>query len=102
MSLPVRITPEAEGQIREMENWWRRNRPAAPDLFLNELIESFELLSGAPQIGHLYRPSPVRRVRRLLLRGARYHIYYAVVQSEVRILPMWHAQRGVGPPLRTP
>jgi hypothetical protein len=39
----------------------------APDLFLNELSESFELLSGAPQIGHLYRPSHVRGVRRLLL-----------------------------------
>ncbi len=101
MSLPVRVTPEAEAQVREIENWWRKNRLAAPDLFLDELSESFELLSGAPQLGHLYRLSPVRGVRRLLLRGTRYHIYYAVVQNEVRVLAVWHAQRGVGPPLRT-
>ncbi len=101
MSLPVRITPEAEVQVREIENWWRKNRLAAPDRFLNELSESFELLSGAPQIGPLYRASPVRGVRRLLLRATRYHIYYVVVQNEVRVLAVWHAQRGVGPPLRT-
>jgi plasmid stabilization system protein ParE len=101
VSLPVRTTPEAEAQIREIENWWRKNRLAAPDLFINELSESFELLSWAPQIGHLYRPSPVRGVRRLLLGGTRYHVYYAVVRKEVSVLAVWHAQRGVGPPLRT-
>lgn len=68
MSLPVQTTPEAGAQIREIENWWRTNRLAAPDLFLNELSESFKLLSGAPQIGHLYRASPVPGVRRLPLR----------------------------------
>jgi len=68
VSLPVRTTPEAEAQIREIDNWWRKNRPVSPDLFLNELNESFEILAGAPQIGRLYRPSPVQHVRRLLLR----------------------------------
>lgn len=102
MTLLVRITAEAEAQIREIEIWWRKNRQAAPDLFLNELSESFELLSSAPQIGHLYRASPVRGTRRLLLRGTRYHIYYVLLPNEVRVLAVWHAQRGVGPPLRIP
>ena len=68
MSIPVQATPEAEEQIREIDGWWRKNRLAAPDLFLDELSESFDLLSGAPQIGRLYRQSPVKGVRRLLLR----------------------------------
>lgn len=37
MNLSVRITPEAEAQIREINNWWRRHRNAAPDLFVDEL-----------------------------------------------------------------
>ena len=102
MSLPVRITPEAEAQIREIDSWWRENRTAAPDLFLSELSESLELIAGAPHIGRLYRRSPVRRTRRLLLRGSRYHIYYVLGPEEVRVLAVWHALRGVGPPVRTP
>jgi plasmid stabilization system protein ParE len=101
LSFPVQTTPEAAAQIREIEGWWRRNRPAAPDLFLNELSESFELLGDAPPIGRLYRQSPVRNVRRLLLRGTRYRVYYVTMPAEVRVLAIWHAQRGVGPPLRT-
>ena len=102
MTLPVRITPKAEAQILEIDSWWRENRKAAPDLFLSELSESFELIAGAPQIGRLYRASPVRQVRRLLLRETRYHVYYVIVADEVRVLALWHARRGVGPPLREP
>jgi len=35
--LPVRTTPEADAQIREIDRWWRRNRPASPNLFADEL-----------------------------------------------------------------
>jgi hypothetical protein len=55
VSLPVRLPPEAETQIREIDSWWRENRLAVPDLFLSELTESFDLIAGAPQIGRLYR-----------------------------------------------
>jgi len=101
VSLPLRTTPEAEAQIREIDNWWRKNRLASPDLFLDELKESFEIIAGAPQIGRLYRPSPVRQVRRLLLKRTRYHVYYVPIAREVTVLAVWHAQRGVGPPLRS-
>ena len=100
MNLTVRTTPEADAQIREIDDWWRTNRSAARDLFLNELSDAFELIAAAPQLGRLYRRSSLRDVRRLLLRKSRYHVYYATVSAEVRILAVWHAQRGVGPPLR--
>lgn len=101
MNQLVRVTPEAETQIREIDSWWRENRLAVPDLFLGELNESFQLIAGAPQIGRLYRKSPVRNARRLLLKQTRYHVYYVSMPDEVRVLAVWHAQRGVGPPLRT-
>ena len=100
MSLPVRTTPEADAQIREIDGWWRSNRPAAPDLFLDELTASFDILGDAPHIGRLYRQSPIAGTRRVLLKGACYHVYYVPRSDEVRVLALWHAQRGVGPPLR--
>ena len=100
MNLPVRTTPEADAQIREIDDWWRTHRVAAPDLFLNELAASFEIIAHAPQIGRAYRQSPVPRTRRILLKETRYHVYYVPRADEVRVLAVWHAERGVGPPLR--
>jgi pyruvate carboxylase len=37
VSLLVRITPEAEAQIRIIDSWWRENRTALPNLFADEL-----------------------------------------------------------------
>lgn len=76
MSLQVRTTPEAGDQIGAIDEWWRRNRLAAPDLFLDELAGSFEIIGHTPQIGRVYRQSPVPGTRRILLKGSRYHVYY--------------------------
>jgi plasmid stabilization system protein ParE len=100
VSLPVRATPEADAQISEVDDWWRTNRRSSPDLFLEELTAAFNLIGDAPQLGRLYRQSPVPGTRRVLLKGTRYHVYYVPRPDELRVLAVWHAQRGVGPPLR--
>jgi plasmid stabilization system protein ParE len=100
VNLPVRTTPEADAQIRAIDDWWRTNRPAARDLFLAELAASFDMISHAPHIGRLYRLSPIAGARRILLKDSRYHVYYVARSEEVRVLAVCHARRGVGPPLR--
>ncbi|HUO05021.1 MAG TPA: type II toxin-antitoxin system RelE/ParE family toxin [Candidatus Binataceae bacterium] len=100
MSLPVRTTPEADAQIRAIDKWWRENRTASSELFADELAAAFDLIGHAPGIGRSYRRSPVSSTRRILLKAARYHVYYASSTNEVRVLAVWHARRGVGPPLR--
>lgn len=99
MSLPVRTTREADAQILAIDAWWRGNRRASPDLFLDELTESFDIIGHAPQIGRPYRRSPISGTRRVLLSATRYHVYYVPQHDEVRVLAVWHARRGVGPPL---
>jgi plasmid stabilization system protein ParE len=86
----VRTTPEADAQIRAIDDWWRANRPTSPDLFLDELAAVFDLLPHAPQIGQLYRQSPVPSTRRILLRGTRYHVYNAPSVDQLRVLAVWH------------
>ena len=100
MSLPVGTTPDADTQIRTIDDWWRANRRASPDLFFEELSRAFELVARVPHIGRLYRRSPVPGTRRILLRGTRNHVYYIPGEHEVRILAVWHGERGAGPPLR--
>ncbi len=103
MSLPVRTTPEADLKIREIDDWWRRNRDAARDLFFDffdELRAAFEIIGHTPHIGRLYRQSPVLSTRRVLLKATRYHVYYIAGPDDVTVLAMWHGRRGVGPPLR--
>ena len=100
MSLPVRTTADADDQIRAIDYWWRTNRTASADLFVDELAASFEMIAQAPNIGRPYSYSPVPGTRRILLKGTRYHVYYVPCEDEVRVLAVWHAQRGVGPPLR--
>jgi plasmid stabilization system protein ParE len=100
VNLPVRTTPEADAQIRQIESWWRSNRPASPNLFVDELAAAFNIIGHAPNIGRRYRRSPVAGTRRVLLRGTRYHVYYVVSVDEVKVLAVWHGRRGVGPPLR--
>jgi plasmid stabilization system protein ParE len=102
VNLPVRTTPEVEEQIAAADEWWRLNRLAAPDLFLEELADALDLIGQAPLIGRAYRPSPLPGTRRVLLKRSRYHVYYVPLIAEVRVLALWHALRGSGPPLRTP
>jgi plasmid stabilization system protein ParE len=51
VSLPVRTTPQADAQIREIDAWWRANRTSAADLFLDELNQAFEMIAAEPLIG---------------------------------------------------
>jgi plasmid stabilization system protein ParE len=100
VNLAVRTTPDAESQVRAIDDWWRRHRAAAPDLFLDELETAFTLIGSAPNVGHPYRRAPVGGTRRVLLARTRYHVYYAPLGDEVVLLAVWHARRGSGPPLR--
>ena len=99
MTLPVTTTPEADAQIRTIDDWWRKSRHASPNLFFDELSSAFDLIAHAPNIGRLYRRSPIVGTRRVLLRGSRHRVYYVSREGEVIILAVWHGERGTGPPL---
>jgi plasmid stabilization system protein ParE len=100
VNLDVRTTPEADDQVRVIDNWWQRHRIAAPTLFLDELEAAFSLIGHAPDVGRSYRRSPIVGTRRVLLPRTRYHVYYVQLEGVVLVLAVWHAKRGSGPPLR--
>ncbi len=93
------VAPEADAQIQEIDVWWRANRPAAPDLFREELTGAFLSIRTLPQMGRPIRHHRVKGLRRVVLRATRYHAYYVVHRNAIFILAIWSAVRGSGPPL---
>lgn len=97
----VAFSKSASEQASAIDDWWRENRPAAPDLFWRELEAAIELLRTSPALGPIYAPSPVPGVRRVLIGRSRYHVYWEIdaATRTVTITAVWHAERGSGPPM---
>jgi plasmid stabilization system protein ParE len=100
MTVGIFTTPESDAQILTIDRWWRRERPAAPNLFAEELAAAFELLASVPKAGRRYRHPRIPGIRRILLRSTRYHVYYKHHEDTVIVLVVWSGVRGSGPALK--
>lgn len=100
-SYRVELSPEALEQAYAIDDWWRRNRPAAPDLFVAELTVALERLEGSPLSSARYDQAGMVGLRRLLLPRTRYHVYFTVVEDQavVEVHAVWHSAQGKGPAL---
>jgi len=50
----LRVSSRAQRETDRIDGWWRKNRPAAPTLFLRELVCVVELLLHSPTLGTAY------------------------------------------------
>ena len=98
----LEVAPRAEAQIRRISEWWRANRPAAPELFARELAHALEAIVETPMLGVRYAERQGVTIRRVLLRKSGYHAYFSYDPDAdvASVRAVWHAARGVGPPLR--
>ena len=99
--LHIEVSDLAKAQIRAAEQWWRLNRPKAPNAIREELERASSLISVQPEVGARARNISLPGVRRLHLARVRYDVYYRVVTEpeQVEVLAFWHASRRGGPPL---
>lgn len=102
MSLRVRLTREARQQADLADEWWQKNRTAAPDAFWNEFIEALERLTDAPEIGVRVSIRSAPNLRRVLLPTSKYHVYYEATARVLKVRAVWGAQRGRPPSLAGP
>jgi len=98
VSKPVVTTPQADLQIETIDWWWREHRDKAPDLFQEELALAFRMLATAPGVGKRY-PHARARVRRILLRSTRNHVYYVEEDDRLLVVAVWGAVKVSGPDL---
>ena len=89
------VAPVAEVQIDAALLWWARNRVAGRELRAREIDAAIETIEQVPQVGRRTRSRLFRDVRRLLLRGSGYHLYYQVSHQrrQVRVVYFRHARR---------
>lgn len=98
----LRFGRRAFRDVERIDAWWRANRPAAPELFSDELQDALSLLATAPTIGAPYAAPTRRPTRRLLLPDTQVHVYYRIEADgdTVSIMRLWSARRGRGPALQ--
>lgn len=86
-------------QAQGIRAYWTENRPAAPDLFVEELGAALRKLEVVPRVGAPYESATLREMRRVLMPRTRYHIYYTLDDDSriVRVHAIWHTSRGQGP-----
>jgi plasmid stabilization system protein ParE len=98
--LRIRAAAVASAEAKQIDEWWRANRPAAPDLFRDEFAHALSLIDALPRAGRLVRRAGISGVRYVLLRSTRYHVYYTIDADGILIVSIWSSVRGSGPDLR--
>lgn len=99
MSFRVRISPEAERQVRELEGWWPANRRAARTSFKEAFSAAVGHISRMPSIGRPCDDMGLPGVRRLSIQGTPYTVFYSVDReaTEILIAAVWSRARGSSP-----
>ncbi len=95
--MKVELSAEVQAQVDRIDAWWQENRPAAPNLFAEELEAALHALAETPAVAVRYAPEP--GVRRLLLRRTHHHLYVIEEAARVCVVAVWSAYRGRGPRL---
>ncbi len=95
------FTPRARARIATVRGWWRRHRPDAPRLFLDELRAAVATIRERPEAVPVHRTVRALTMRRVLLPKTRQFLYYSVDSDAgvVTIHSVWGAQRGSEPKL---
>ncbi len=98
------IVDEAEEQLREINDWWVVNRPAAATLVIDEFERCVTLLENTPDIGTGFHRTTVPGVRRLIMKRTKHLVYYVHDDNNavVYVIAVWGAPKEGDPALRDP
>ena len=92
-ALVIVFTPRANDELLAAVTWWRTNRPNAPRLLDDEIARALQRIAAYPRSGV---PVRGRDVRRVILRGSGYWLFYRIRPrlARIEIVSLWHARRG--------
>jgi len=89
VSLPVRLTPEAEADVSEAEAWYRGRGLGLGDEFLRSLDASLQSIARFPESC----PVVHRPLRRALLRRFPSCVFYVAESERIVVVGVLHARR---------
>ncbi len=85
----ARITSAAQADLAQALHWYRRHRPGLDRRFIEAFELAIDTISRHPEVGHEVEGS----VRRYLLRGFPYALFYLVYKTEVVVVACMHGAR---------
>lgn len=85
----LRVRKAARAEIAAAFDWYLQRSPAAAAQFLEAMDQAMRLIEEAPE-GH---PVIRGRLRRVLLRGFPYGVYFKVYPSTISIVGVIHGRR---------
>lgn len=91
----VGVAPRAMAEVATIARWWRKNRPAAPRLFKQELDAALVAISERPEIGPRVRLLRYPEGRSYVLRRSSYVVLYDVdlEAAQVTVVRVRHGRR---------
>jgi hypothetical protein len=97
----IRVSGRARVRIGKQDEWWRRHRLDAPELFKQELAMALARILRARKVRKPYGEIDGEPVWRVLLPTTEQHVYFTVddAAGEVVIETIWGARRRRGPKL---
>lgn len=90
----VAYVPGVAAQLDAALRWWAAHRDSSA-LLAREFERVLALIRATPELGQRARTSRFGRLHRMLLPRTRYHVYYRIHETEVRVefVLFRHAQR---------
>lgn len=91
----IEFSARAEADLEDIAEWWSKHRDVGPEPFFEELEDAERRLLANPEIGAPWRKRDGELVRRWLLEGTHYHIYYVyrAEENQLWVLTVWGAKR---------
>jgi plasmid stabilization system protein ParE len=91
----IEFSARAEADIEAIAKWWSRNRDVGPGPFFAELEEAEKQLLNNPEQGAPWRRRDGELVRRWLMEGTQYHLYYVFrpEDNQLWVLTVWGTKR---------
>lgn len=89
MNYALVFRPEARDELDEAYNWYESQQSGLGDNFLEKVDEALERICQMPES----YPVVYRDVRRAVIQGFPYIVYYRIVSSRAIVTAIFHGRR---------
>jgi plasmid stabilization system protein ParE len=89
VSLPVRLSPEAEAELEEAFTYYESKRRGLGKRFRNEVLAVARLIGKYP----LHRAKVFGEARAWSVPGFRYNLYYVEMSGWIEVVSVFHQSR---------
>ena len=89
MSLPIVLDPEAQAEFDEAYDFYEGRRSCLGELFADAVQAILDRIGQMPHIHQIV----VQDIRRAVVRGYPYCVYYREELTLVRVLSVFHSKR---------